>query len=91
MGSLGTCIIIAETAPRQPLAAVAANDAYKNAAWAWLKALFGISMFEGSLLTVVAGARRAALLATSAAGGGGGGDSAGASHGHEPCGAPYPT
>ena len=101
MGSLGTCIVIAATAPRQPLVAVAAtwqtvaaitrllfvpslalvlisgllaiaaNEAYKNAAWAWLKALFGISMFEGSLLTVVAGARRAAALTASAAAGGG--------------------
>ena len=101
MGSLGTCIVIAATAPRQPLAAVAAtwqtvaaitrflflpslalvlitgllaiaaNEPYKNAAWAWLKALLGISMFEGSLLTVVAGARRASALATLAASGGG--------------------
>jgi hypothetical protein len=44
------------------LLAIAAHDGYKNAAWAWMKALLGISMFEGTLLTVGAGARRAAEL-----------------------------
>ena len=44
------------------LLAIAANDGYKNAAWAWIKALLGISMFEGTLLTVGASTRRAAEL-----------------------------
>jgi hypothetical protein len=51
------------------LLAIAANDAYKNAAWAWVKALLGIGTFEGTLLTVGASARRAAELSTLAAGG----------------------
>lgn len=44
------------------LLAIAANRAYMNAAWAWIKALLGVSMFEGALLTVVGGSRRAAEL-----------------------------
>jgi hypothetical protein len=44
------------------LLAIAATEAYKNAGWAWLKALLGISMFEGTLLTVGARARHAAEL-----------------------------
>lgn len=51
------------------LLAIAANRAYHNAAWAWLKALLGISVFEGTLLTVVASARRAAELSAAAASG----------------------
>jgi hypothetical protein len=52
------------------LLAIAATDAYKSAGWAWLKALLGVSVFEGTLLTVGAGARRAAELSTLAASGG---------------------
>jgi hypothetical protein len=51
------------------LLAIAANRAYKNAGWAWVKALLGISMFEGTLLTVGAGARHAAELSAAAAAG----------------------
>ena len=51
------------------LIAIAANEIYKNAAWAWIKALLGISVFEGTLLTINAGARRAAELATLAVSG----------------------
>jgi hypothetical protein len=40
------------------LLAIAANDAYKSAAWAWAKALLGIGTFEGALLTVGASAPR---------------------------------
>lgn len=53
------------------LIAIAATDAYKNAGWAWLKALTGLSMFEGSLLTIVGPATRAAALSAQAATGGG--------------------
>ena len=42
------------------LLAIAVNRAHHDAAWAWVKALLGISMFEGTLLTVNASARRAA-------------------------------
>jgi hypothetical protein len=51
------------------LLAIAANDAYKSAAWAWVKALLGIGTFEGTLLTVGASARHAAELAALAASG----------------------
>jgi hypothetical protein len=51
------------------LLAIAATNAYKNAAWAWIKALLGISVFEGTLLTINASARHAADLATLAASG----------------------
>ncbi len=51
------------------LLAIAVTEAYKNAAWAWLKALLGVSVFEGTLLTVGAGARRAAELSAAAAAG----------------------
>ncbi len=51
------------------LLAIAANDAYKNAGWAWLKAILGISLFEGTLSTVAASARHAAELSALAAAG----------------------
>jgi hypothetical protein len=47
--------------------AIAATEAYKNAAWPWVKALLGISVFEGTLLTVGANARHAAELSAQAA------------------------
>jgi hypothetical protein len=51
------------------LLAIAATEAYKNAAWAWAKALLGIGTFEGTLFTVAASARHAAELANLAAAG----------------------
>jgi hypothetical protein len=51
------------------LLAIAATDAYKSATWAWIKALLGISMFEGTLLTVGATARQAAEFSGLAASG----------------------
>ena len=51
------------------LLAIAVNRAFHNAAWAWVKALLGISVFEGTLVTVNASARHAAELATLAANG----------------------
>jgi hypothetical protein len=51
------------------LLSIAATNAYKDAGWVWVKALLGISMFEGTLLTVVAGARQAADLSAQAAAG----------------------
>jgi hypothetical protein len=53
------------------LLCIAINEAYKDAGWAWIKALLGISMFEGSLLTVIASARNAAALAHAAVEGAG--------------------
>ena len=53
------------------LLAIAATDAYKNAAWAWVKALLGIGTFEGTLVTVSGSARHAAELSALAAAGGG--------------------
>jgi hypothetical protein len=51
------------------LLAISATEAYKNAAWAWVKALLGIGAFEGTLLTVGSSARRAAELSALAASG----------------------
>lgn len=49
------------------LLAMAVNPVYQNAGWAWLKALLGLGMFEGTLLTVDSSARRAAEIARLAA------------------------
>lgn len=51
------------------LLAMIFNSAYLEAGWAWLKAFLGISIFEGTLQTVVAGTRRAAELSALAASG----------------------
>jgi hypothetical protein len=51
------------------LLAIAATPAYHNAGWAWCKAVLGISLFEGTLLTVIATARQAAELAAATAAG----------------------
>jgi uncharacterized membrane protein len=51
------------------LLAIAANEGYINAGWPWLKAVTGISMFEGSLLTISASSRQAADLSAMAAAG----------------------
>jgi hypothetical protein len=51
------------------LLAIAATSAFHNAAWAWVKALLGLSVFEGTLVTINASARRAAELAAMAANG----------------------
>jgi hypothetical protein len=51
------------------LLAIAATSAFHNAAWAWVKMLLGLGVFEGTLVTVNASARRAAELAAMAVGG----------------------
>jgi uncharacterized membrane protein len=51
------------------LLALAATDAYKNAGWAWMKALLGVVTFEGTLMTIVGNGRRAAEHAAAAAAG----------------------
>ena len=51
------------------LLAIAASDAYKNAGWAWMKALLGIVTFEGTLLTIVGTGRKAAEQAAGAVAG----------------------
>ena len=53
------------------LLAIAATRAYQDAGWAWIKALTGVSMFEGSLLTIVGPAKKAAVLAEQALSGSG--------------------
>ena len=51
------------------LLALAANRSYIDAGWAWIKAVLGLAMFEGTLVSVAGSARRAAELATLAASG----------------------
>jgi uncharacterized membrane protein len=51
------------------LLAIAANKAYIDAGWAWLKALLGVGMFEGTLVTISGSARHAAELSALAAAG----------------------
>jgi uncharacterized membrane protein len=51
------------------LLAIMVNDAYLGAGWAWAKALLGLSMFEGALVTIGSSARRALQLSSSAAAG----------------------
>ena len=51
------------------LLAIAFNRAYHDAGWAWLNALTGITIFEGTLLTIAASARRAAEMSAAAASG----------------------
>lgn len=51
------------------LLAIAANKACMDAGWAWLKALLGVSMFEGTLVAIAGSARHAAELSALAASG----------------------
>lgn len=51
------------------LLSMIATRPYMNAGWVWVKALLGIGMFEGTLLTIAASARRAAELSAQAAAG----------------------
>ena len=53
------------------LLALAANKAYVEAGWAWVKALLGIGLFEGTLMTVSGSARHAAELSALAVAGSG--------------------
>ena len=48
------------------LLAIAATPAYRDAGWAWLKALLGLSVFEATLVTVGASGRLAELAAARA-------------------------
>jgi hypothetical protein len=52
------------------LLAIAANRAYMDAGWAWIKAALGLVMFEGTLLTIQSSATRAGEIAALAAGSG---------------------
>lgn len=51
------------------LLAIAATNAYKDAGWAWMKALLGVVTFEGTLLTIVGSGRKAAEQAAAAVAG----------------------
>lgn len=51
------------------LLAIAATNAYKDAGWAWMKALLGVVTFEGTLLTIVGNGRKAAEQAAAAVSG----------------------
>jgi len=45
---------------------LAASKVYLNAGWAWVKALLGVSVFEGSLIAIQGPAKQAAERATQA-------------------------
>lgn len=45
------------------LIALAATQAYKDAGWAWVKALLGLSVFEATVLVVASGQTQAQLVA----------------------------
>jgi hypothetical protein len=51
------------------LLAIAANRAYMDAGWAWIKAILGIVIFEGTLMNIDGTAQRAASLTAAAAAG----------------------
>ena len=51
------------------LLSIVATRPYMDAGWVWVKALLGISMFEGTLVTISASSRRAAELSAQAAAG----------------------
>ncbi len=51
------------------LLAIAASENYKNAGWAWMKALLGLVAFEGTLMTIVGNGRKAAEQAAAAVAG----------------------
>jgi hypothetical protein len=48
------------------LLSIAANRAYVDAGWAWIKALLGIAMFEGTLLNIQATGRKVMELSQAA-------------------------
>lgn len=49
------------------LLALAQSEAYRNAGWAWVKALSGVVVFEGTLVTIDGRAQQIAELATARA------------------------
>lgn len=49
------------------LFAIAVYHPFQNAGWAWVKAGFGLPMFEGTLVTIDSTAQRAASLSAKAA------------------------
>lgn len=51
------------------LLSMVVHTAFQRAGWAWIKALLGLPIFEGTLVTIDATAQRAAELATRAAAG----------------------
>jgi len=51
------------------LLAIVATRSYIDARWAWVKALLGLSMFEGTLAVVITNARRGAELSSKVAAG----------------------
>ncbi len=97
-GAYAACLVLAESAPAQPLGAyaaahrqlavvssclfvpalavvvvsgllaIAATKAYANAGWAWVKALSGMALVEGTFLSVAANRHHAEDLAAMAAG-----------------------
>lgn len=68
MGTLAEWILLPSLAITlvSGLLAMAMSPGFQNAGWAWMKLLLGVSMFEGTLITVQGPAQKEAALSAQA-------------------------